>query len=178
MATKILVEPVVEPVNLTEAKAWLRVDHTIEDDLINALIRTTRTHIEAIAGLAMITQTIQQTGIGDSQTGIVEFAVTPVQSVQLVARSNVDGTETILSNTDYQLDLDNSRIGFGPLGAGAAFRIEYIAGFGDLVTDVPEALKTAMLSQMARLFDHRDEPGPGLSHFVQSLLAPFVRVRL
>ena len=178
MAIKILVEPDNEPVTLAEAKVWMRVDQSIEDSLINGLIRTARMHIEAIIGRAMITQTIQQTSTAQTNTGIIDLLIAPVQSVLIVAKINADGSENILAVSDYQVDIDNNRIAVGIIETGSAFRLEYIAGYGALASSVPEALRTAILSQTARLFEHRDGEAVGISHSVQSLLSPFARVRL
>ncbi len=56
MALIMNVGPVVEPVSLDEAKAHLRIDGGAEDALIISLILTSRLHIEAALGLALITQ--------------------------------------------------------------------------------------------------------------------------
>ena len=56
MALVLTSGPAIEPVTLAEAKAHLRVDGSAEDTLIASLIITSRLHIEAALGLALITQ--------------------------------------------------------------------------------------------------------------------------
>lgn len=53
--------PSMEPVSLEEAKAHLRVDHTVDDDLISTLIAAARSYLESITGQAFMTQQISQT---------------------------------------------------------------------------------------------------------------------
>ena len=48
--------PAVEPVTLGEAKAYLRVEHDADDDVIAALIAGARVHVEAQTRRALITQ--------------------------------------------------------------------------------------------------------------------------
>ena len=56
MALVLTSGPGVEPITLAEAKAHLRIDGSVEDTLILSLVITSRLHIEAALGLALITQ--------------------------------------------------------------------------------------------------------------------------
>jgi uncharacterized phiE125 gp8 family phage protein len=47
MSTTLLVPPAAEPLSLSDAKAYLRVAHAADDDLIAALIVSARVHVEA-----------------------------------------------------------------------------------------------------------------------------------
>jgi len=49
--------PLLEPLTLTEAKAYLKVDHTDEDTLIGQMIREARSWTETFLGRALIDQT-------------------------------------------------------------------------------------------------------------------------
>ena len=51
------VDPVAEPVTLAEAKAFLRLTGTSEDELVAGLIRAAREDVERSTGLALIAQT-------------------------------------------------------------------------------------------------------------------------
>ncbi len=56
MSSILLTPPAVEPVTLAEAKAYLRVEHGDDDDVIAALIAAARSHVEAQTRRVLITQ--------------------------------------------------------------------------------------------------------------------------
>jgi len=56
MSSILLTPPAAEPVTLADAKAWLRVEHDDDDDVIAALIAGARSHVEAQTRRALITQ--------------------------------------------------------------------------------------------------------------------------
>ncbi|PHR60848.1 MAG: hypothetical protein COA47_06465 [Robiginitomaculum sp.] len=178
MTLKILVPPVVEPISLTEVKAWLRLDHAFEDALILQLIETARLHAEKLTRHAFITQTIEQIALANVRTGLIDLGEKPLQSIQSVAKLNQDGTEQTLDTGAYIVDLDGARI--RPINGhfSGSYRIVYIAGYGDLATDISAPLKTAILLLVAWLFEHRDGDAGALPREAQSLLSNYVAVRL
>ena len=53
----LLTPPAVEPISLTQAKIWLRIDHSHEDELISALIASARLVVESAARRMLVLQT-------------------------------------------------------------------------------------------------------------------------
>jgi uncharacterized phiE125 gp8 family phage protein len=47
MSAILLTAPAIEPVSLDETKAYLRVEHSDDDDVTAALIAGSRIHLEA-----------------------------------------------------------------------------------------------------------------------------------
>ena len=56
MSPILLTGPAVEPLSLDEAKTFLRVEHSDDDQVIGALIASARMHVEAQAKIALLTQ--------------------------------------------------------------------------------------------------------------------------
>src|ERR1035437_40652 len=56
MSSLLLTAPAIEPLSLAEAKAFLRVETSDDDDVICALIAGSRIHVEAQTRRALITQ--------------------------------------------------------------------------------------------------------------------------
>src|SRR5579885_998201 len=58
-AFKVITPPSVEPISLTDAKAYLRVDFSDDDAVIANLITRARSYAETVTHRALCTQTIQ-----------------------------------------------------------------------------------------------------------------------
>ncbi len=61
MGVSIITQPTVEPVSLEEAKLYLRVDATSEDDLISSLIQAAREYVETHTRRTLIYTTYRYT---------------------------------------------------------------------------------------------------------------------
>jgi uncharacterized phiE125 gp8 family phage protein len=184
--------PSVEPLSLSEVKAHLRVDRTVDDVLLGSLVLTSRLHVEAALGLALITQGQKWTldrwpGEGRG----VDLPVRPVQSITSISVVDVAGVPQVVAPELYDLDGAASparlilkagawpRAGQDHLG----IEIELVAGFGPAATDVPEPIRQALLLLVAHWFEHRDPVEIGstktsVPEAVSDLLQPYRQVRL
>lgn len=93
--------PAVEPVTLGEAKAYLRVEHDADDDVIAALIAGARVHVEAQTRRALITQSWRL--IRDAWPADGRVAVLPVPFRELIAARvyRFDGTTQAVETAGF-----------------------------------------------------------------------------
>lgn len=196
MALTLTSGPAVEPVTVSEAKAHLRIDGSAEDILIASLIVTSRLHVEAALGLALISQEWRLTldkwpEKRWSKDGAVRFPLRPVRSVEAVTVRDEAGTPEVVAPESYLLDGDAltprlvPREGSWPAPGQSAggITIAFEAGMGEEAEDVPEPIRHAILLLVAHWYEHRDPmeigtPGAAIPAAVSELLKPYREVRL
>jgi hypothetical protein len=61
VALRLVTPPASEPLSLTEAKAHLRIEHTLDDTYLTTLITAARQYVEQIAWRGLLTQTWELT---------------------------------------------------------------------------------------------------------------------
>jgi uncharacterized phiE125 gp8 family phage protein len=190
MALVLTGAPVLEPVTVAEAKAHLRVDGEAEDALIASLILTSRLHIEAALGLAVITQSWRLQLDAWPQKPVLELPIGPLQSVDEVRVISSSGQASVVAANQYLVDVASQPprlVLRGPLPLpgrlAAGIEIDFTAGFGDAASDVPAPIHQALLLLVAHWHEHRDPIEIGSTEMaipaaVSSLLRPFKVVRL
>ncbi len=184
--------PALEPVSLAEAKAHLRVDGTAEDALIQSLIVTSRLHIEAALGLALITQSWSYFLDRWPKAGRLVLPLRPVAAISHVRVWSEEGAAETLALSHFLLDGHGmpprlvALSGALPLAPGRVangIEVAFSAGFGAAPTDVPATIRHALLLLVAHWYEHREpvEIGVGVNAvpaMVADLLAPYRRRRL
>ena len=182
----------VEPVSLAEAKADLRVDGTADDNLIRSLIVTSRLHIEAALGLALITQSWQLLLDAWPKSRRVPLPMRPIRDVSAVGvRGDDDSLEAvppsafILDGTGNPARLvwRNAATAIDPGRPVNGIEITFTAGFGDTPEDVPAPIRHALVLLVAHWYEHREPVEIGaaataIPSMVSELLLPYRRRRL
>lgn len=182
----LVTAPASAPVTVAESKAHLRVDSSDDDTLIEALVLAAAGHLDGYTGLlgrCMITQTWGQK-FDDWQT-IMRLPFADVQGVVLkyVDESDVEQTVSSALYTLFQDGLGNyirfeddfTDPSVGPDYGGISATMT--CGFG-AASDVPAALKAAMLLHIGTLYEYREtlseRVAPNMAF--DALIAPYRRV--
>lgn len=160
-----------EPVTLAEAKAWLRVDYTDDDTLIPSMIKSARQSVEKFTNRALVVKSVSlnletpDDFISTAYKLKLPYAKGSVVSVLVLKDWD---SVTLAADTDYYLKGQtlHSLNGF--------YEITYT-----VTPTVPEALKEAVLMEIAERYNNRGETNSeGLSKAAEDKAAPFVDIWL
>ena len=176
---KVSTQPASEPISLTEAKLYLRVDTTADDALITALITAARETVERYTSRALVTQTITQ--VLDCFPGFgFRLAVHPVASITSISYKDANGDTQTLASSIYMLDnydMPNAVV----LKANQQFpstydetnaiTVVYVAG--EAAGNVPKAILQAMYLTIADFYENRTDYVKRLPTAAEYLLDQF-----
>lgn len=160
------VEPSIEVITTDEAKDFLKVLGTTEDDLIGNIIKSMRLLAERYLQQALITQTIEEKIDAWPVSGVLRPTLGPVQSVASIQYIDTDGALQTWAAANYVVDTHSkyARItpAYGETFPSAraqinAITLTYVAGYGAAVTDVPETIRQAILKAVADGYDNRED---------------------
>lgn len=189
MALKLITAPAAEPVTTSEAKAHMRVDTTADDTYIGTLITVARQNVEAHLRRALINQTWELV-LDEFPLGVFRLPKPPLASVTSIKYTDEDGVEATFSSAKYLVDAD-SEPGRVVLKNGEswpavtlqeanAVRVRYVAGYGAAGSNVPQAIRQAILLVIGSLYENREDVlvAQGVSigtlpFGVEALLAPY-----
>jgi uncharacterized phiE125 gp8 family phage protein len=165
---------------LDEARAYLRVDPDIEETSLGSIMLAAVNHAEQFTGQILLRRQIKQTLTAGS--GWQRLSVTPVVRVVSVEGIPAEGAIFPMEESAYQTNIDCNDDAFIRVRrAGAAGRIAVTvdAGIAENWSELPEALRLAILRLTGHLYANRDggeDAGPPAA--VAALLRPWRRMRL
>lgn len=161
--------PAVEPVSLADAKAHLRVDISDDDSYISALITAARQYAEEYLDRALIAQ--QLTMRMDSFPYEFELPRPPMASSGTLTSTSITytleaatPTTTTLSTATYRVDRNETPGRIRTIYGGTwpshladpnAVSVTWWAGYGSGGSDVPAAIRHAMLMIIGHLYERR-----------------------
>jgi uncharacterized phiE125 gp8 family phage protein len=146
--------PAVEPLTAAEAKERLNIGAEVSDEVMNAYITAARQRIDGADGYlgrALITQTWQ--GRDDTfptdDNGRIYIPMPPLQTVTISYLDPTGSPVTLVDGVDYRV-VQAQRPYILPLTSWPSVTgidgvtIEFVVGYGDAGTDVPEPIRTAI----------------------------------
>ena len=169
MPLSLVTPPALDPVSIVEARAQCRIDDSVEDGLLAGYLLAARDYVETYTRRALITQTWDQTA--DTLGAEIVLKKPPVQSITSVKYFDSTGTELTLAADQYRLirrDTGEHVIvpAYGvtwptPRDIEGAVTVRFVAGYGALSSDVPEAIRQAIKLMVAHWDANREAVNVG-----------------
>lgn len=166
MAIDIVTAAAEEPITLAEAKNFLRVDHSDDDDLINALITTSRQMCEQYTRRILVSTTIDEYfdkfphNSWDNLSNLIYLSRGPVASITSVKYVDEIGSEVTLTSDQYVTDLisEPARVQstagwFAAAGVVNQVIVRYVVGTAKSAIEKP--LIQGMMLVISELYDNR-----------------------
>lgn len=188
MSSFLLAAPAVEPLSLADAKAFLRVETSDDDDVVTALIAGARIHIEAQTRRALITQSWRLVFDRWPIDGLLSIVPAPLQALAAARVYDANNVAQALDVSAFVLDKGASALIFAPNFApwalpapgrvAAGIELDVTVGYGDAATDVPEPLRQAIRLLTAHWYENRGLVATSASYSalpqtVAALIAPY-----
>lgn len=162
MPHSLLTPPTEEPITLAQAKQWMKVDYSDDDEIIELLISAARRYVEAETRRLLPTQVWRLTRTQWPLWYRFAVPLCPVNGISAVQVRDAAGV--FQSVSPALLALENGGgggfihiIGQVPtpaLNMPGGIQIDLNCGYGD-AADVPEPLRHAILMLVAYWYEHR-----------------------
>lgn len=180
--------PAVEPVTLAEAKTHCRVDTSTDDAYISSLIKAAREWVEQYLDRSLVhTQWAMRVDTFPLEFELPRPPMATAGTTTAVAVTYTldTGNTTTLSASEYRVDREATPGAIRPVYGGSwpghrsdenAVTVTWWGGYGASGSDVPQAIRHAMLMLIAFWYDNRSTVLTGsiskqLEFAVESLLA-------
>lgn len=176
-------------ITLAQAKAYLGVEHTDDDQMLTDALAMVRDGVADFTGLLLESES--QTQLYDGGVGNIILLARPVATVSEVADVSGDspdildpGEYDVIEGAGLLFRLDESNWGAGR----RRWRVTYTAGYNETTLVTPKSLNLAMLTWLADIYASRhDAPGEsvgghqlsrnaGIPDRVKSLLCRYRRI--
>ncbi len=178
MGLSMVSPPASEPLTLTQAKLFLRVDTTDEDDMIAGLISAAREKVELHTDRQLVTATYKFTHRPHANflwDGHLQLPKPPVQAVTQIQVTDDSGNVTTLDSSTYVVYRERTPCQneyttlptFGWTREDAI--IVTFTGYG-VAAAVPQGVTTAMYWLIATFYKNREEMDSPINSSIERLL--------
>ena len=175
-ALRLVTPPSSEPLTLAQAKSFLRIEHTADDDAITRAISAARYFAEQYLRLALLPQTWDYTK-ANPQSCTLRLPFGPAQSIASVTLVAANGTTTTMNAANYRLSMDGFAVIFSATPTAENVVVRYVASTAATASDVPAPILQGMLHHVAVMMETRDGAVPLPVQSV-NCYQPFRRVSL
>lgn len=177
MATSVV--PGDIPVDLNEARSWLRLGATVDDAVVAQLVRAATNICEAFIGQWLIVRAADETLPLDGRA--IRLGARPVRMVDAVTLLVADGGALPRGEDAYRVSIardGTASVAVHDRGDAVYARIEYHAGMAAQANAIPEAIRQGIVRMTQHLHDARDGGGAAPPAAIAALWQPWRRLTL
>jgi len=169
---KVITEPLIEPITVSDLKVFARIDTTAEDTLLAGFITAARQACEMYLGRVLISQTIRMT-MDYWPSKKIELPFPPLISITSVETIDESDVATTYSSDNYYVVTEaipgelvvkqGVSVPSNTVRDVAGYRIEYVAGYGLTAAEVPSQIREALKLWATSIYENRSltpEPPP------------------
>lgn len=159
----IVTPPATIPITLAEAKKQARIYHDSDDDQINMMIESATAIVEQYLQRKLITQTWKM--FLDSFPSEIKVLFGDLQSVTHVKYTDSDEVQSTFDSSKYLVDTDsepgriilktNETWPTDVLSPKNPIEIQFVTGYGDSSTNIPQDIRNAILWLVSYLYNYR-----------------------
>ena len=171
-----------EAVTLDEVKTYLRIDGTDYDAILTPLIKSVRQLAEKITGRDFINKTWKTYLDYFPSCEEIEIKKSKLQSINSI-QYYTNGVLTTLASSVYYITDEDSYSSIYLVDGQSyplvdcrkqAVEIVFVSGYGASASDVPQALKQAMITHIAYLFENSGDCSDGGESLFKSMYFPYI----
>ena len=175
-ALTLVTAPAGEPLTLAQAKTFLRIEHTGDDEPITRGIAAARQAAEQYLHQAILPQ-VWDYKLGTPHASFVSLPYGPAQSIASVTATSLTAGSTTVNAANYRLSVDGWKVVFTSLPYTDILTIRYSASLAATVADVPALIAQGMLHHLAAMMETRSGLVPMPPQAVQCY-QPYRRIHL
>lgn len=183
MGVTINTQPTIEPVSLEEIKEFVQINHSDDDNLLRIKGQAAREICEKYTRRRFINTVLDLTldafPLGEIP---IESAASPLVSVASITYTDTDGNAQTWSSANYDVDTSSDPGRIAPAFGQAypatrvvqnAVTVQHTVGYGTDPTDVPAAIREAVLILAKMLYTGCVVDSESLPADVLALLNPY-----
>ena len=175
-ALRLVTAPDSEPVTLAQAKTFLRIDSTADDDTVTTAIAAARQHAETYLRTALLPQVWDYAQANPCACSL-QLPIGPAQSIASVTLTSELGVDTVMNAANYRLSVDGFVVFFTTAPSTEKITVRFSASSFDTVGDIPAPIIQGMLYHIAVMVENRDGAAALPAQSIQCY-QPFRRIML
>ncbi len=158
-ALSLVTAPASEPLTLAQAKTFLRIENTADDEPITRALTAARVAAEQYLRVALLPQT-WDFSVANPASCEIHLPFGPAQSITSVTLTTEAGAVATLNTANYRLSVSGYSVLFDPPVSIEKLTIRYVAGIAATVGDVPLPIVQGMLHHIVVMMENRDGTAP------------------